>query len=400
MNKIKEIFSPEYLDKGIYWSFLIMAFSVFISSALAHNAMRLALILGIIRIVINPGVMWKIKKYKGFFITMGAFAAMMYASAVYGGSFWEAVHSESIRYNYQMLGTFAVCLFIHDKKKLLNILCAAFLSLLATDICIIWKSINGARYPTGFFDVYRYAWTAFMYTITLPPMMVYVLYHETEIKKRLFWIGVLILSIAALLINGVRGAWIAVFPIMAVMIAYRIRDIKKLVAIFGIIAVCLGGIMYSAPRFQARLMTIGDVQDHSQAQRFLFWQSATNMFLDHPVFGVGIPNYASLYKTKYISPLADEPYIDQAHNNFFQFLAEEGAIGASLYVIMIGYCLRWAWKRKENPFGLMALATTGALVIHSMSDYTWTMFVDMRLYWVLLGIGIRGVELTQPELLK
>ena len=400
MNKIKERFSPEYLDKGIYWSFLIMGFSVFVSSALAHNAMRMALILGIIRIALNPEILKKIKKYKGFFITMGAFAAMMYASAVYGGDFWEAVHSENIRYNYQMLGTFAVCLFIHEKEKLLNILCASFFSLLATDLLILWKAFHGEIYTTGFFYGYRYAWTAFMYTITLPPMMAYVLYHKMETNKRLLWMGIIILSAAALLINGVRGAWIAVFPIMAVMIVYRIRDIKKLVMIFGIIAVCLGGIMYSVPGFQARLMTIGNVQDHSQAQRFLFWQSATKMFLDYPVFGVGIPNYAPLYQTKYMSPLADEPWIDHAHNNFFQFLAEEGAIGASLYVIMIGYCLRWAWKRKENPFGLMVLATTGALVVHSMSDYTWTMFVDMRLYWVLLGIGIRGVELTQPELLK
>ncbi len=400
MDRIRSIFSPENLDKGIYWSLLLMSFSVFISSALAHNTIRIAIILGIIRVALYPEILGEIKKYKGFLITMGAFAAIMYASAVYGGDFWKTLdHAEDIKYNYQMLGTFLVCLFIHDRKKLLNLLCAAFISLLATDICIFWKVLHGELYPSGLLG-YRYAWTAFMYTITLPPMLIYVLFNEMEVKLRLFWAGVTLLSITGLLLNNVRGAWLAVFPVLFVIIISRVRNVKRILAILGVMVVLLGGIVFTTPRFQERIMSIGNTQDHSQAQRLLFWQSATEMFLDHPILGVGNPNYAPLYQTKYMSPLADEPWIDHAHNNFFQFLAEEGAVGFSLYVIMIGYCLYWAWKRKENPFGLLVLATTSALVIHSMSDYTWQMFIDMRLYWILLGIGIRGVELTQPELLK
>jgi len=179
-----------------------------------------------------------------------------------------------------------------------------------------------------------------------------------------------------------------------------VRDWKKLLAAIGVAAIFVGGSIYATPSLQARIATIGDSTEHSQAQRYLFWRSATQMFLDHPIMGVGAVNYPALYQTKYISPLADEPNVAHAHNNFFHFLAEEGIIGMSLYSIMIGYCLWWSWKRHKDMFGMLLFASTLTLVIFSLTDYTWPMFTPMRIYWVLLGICIRGVELSEQKFIK
>ena len=71
------------------------------------------------------------------------------------------------------------------------------------------------------------------------------------------------------------------------------------------------------------------------------WESAYEMFKDHPVFGVGIGQYASKYLNEYKSPEAKEKQ-NHCHNNFLQMLAENGVAGFYLVFVCclaIFFCL-------------------------------------------------------------
>lgn len=57
------------------------------------------------------------------------------------------------------------------------------------------------------------------------------------------------------------------------------------------------------------------------------WHSAFQMGVDHPIMGMGKGNYIAEYQQVYITPLATEPDHGHAHNNFMQYLAENGIVG-------------------------------------------------------------------------
>jgi O-antigen ligase len=65
--------------------------------------------------------------------------------------------------------------------------------------------------------------------------------------------------------------------------------------------------------------------DFSTAERLAHWIAGANMFLDHPLFGVGIGNYSTAYPqyfiTIFLTPLG------HAHNYYINIAAEAGMFG-------------------------------------------------------------------------
>ena len=119
--------------------------------------------------------------------------------------------------------------------------------------------------------------------------------------------------------------------------------------------------------------------------------------MDHPLLGVGLGNYTAEYQQNYISPQAKEPDLKHAHSNFFQFLAEDGLFGLAVYCGSAGYILYWFGKRRKNFFAMMAFSSSLALLIYSTNDYTFAGYAGMRVYWLLLGLCARGIEITETD---
>jgi O-antigen ligase len=74
-------------------------------------------------------------------------------------------------------------------------------------------------------------------------------------------------------------------------------------------------------------------QDYSTAERLAHWFAGLHMFLDHPILGVGIGNYANAYPQYFITIFTDP--LGQAHNYYINIAAETGSIGLTAFVLFL-----------------------------------------------------------------
>ena len=75
--------------------------------------------------------------------------------------------------------------------------------------------------------------------------------------------------------------------------------------------------------------------------RMAHWFAAWNMFSANPWLGVGIGNYGVVYP---LFGLREWPFsLGHAHNFYLNMLAETGIVGFSMYCLLIGSTLVYAW---------------------------------------------------------
>ena len=125
---------------------------------------------------------------------------------------------------------------------------------------------------------------------------------------------------AALLLYGCyltnsRGTLLAVLVVLGV---YAWRKHGMLVA--GILgSAALTGLMMLPSRMQEL-----DVDEASAAGRVDAWYEGIQMFIAHPLFGIGAGGYSDLHEIT-------------AHNSFVLVLAEMGIIGFTIFLAIVGY---------------------------------------------------------------
>jgi O-antigen ligase len=150
--------------------------------------------------------------------------------------------------------------------------------------------------------------------------------------------------------------------------------------------------------FLAGLMLMASVEtfharryDH---ERVLLWTAAWQMFLDHPVTGVGLLHFNDAYMAHYLSPLAKEPNLPHPHNLFLDFLAETGLVGFSAYMLLVLGQVVIAFRFTQNGTGNlrqltlpdMFILSVAGMLGHGMVDVLATTRDQMLLYFFLWGV--------------
>lgn len=120
------------------------------------------------------------------------------------------------------------------------------------------------------------------------------------------------------------------------------------------------------------------------ARRRVEWAKAWDIFLSHPLFGVGLGNFAhySVQMEAFSGyPKYPESWLfTNCHNLVFQLLAETGIFGAVVVVFGLAFCLfPYFSKGKQNVENLFLICIAGIILGHSMLEYPlW--------YWPFLAM--------------
>jgi putative inorganic carbon (HCO3(-)) transporter len=121
-------------------------------------------------------------------------------------------------------------------------------------------------------------------------------------------------------------------------------------------------------------------------ERMAHWQSALDMWTDHPWLGVGIGNYEAAYAS-YALPQWPEA-LGHAHNYYLNIAAEAGLLGLAAYLLLWGAAMLGAWRAARRSQGIargIALGVLGAVThvaVHHLFD---SLFVHgMYLHLALL----------------
>lgn len=170
-------------------------------------------------------------------------------------------------------------------------------------------------------------------------------------------------------------------------------NIKRILLIFISIFISIFILLQISPNSLTRLKSISDIsyQNQSNYERLLMWQSATNMFIDHPIYGVGIDNYYNEYIHNYRSPLSREKQ-HHPHNVLLTFLSETGLLGTFGYVTLFLYLFYHSIKTYIKNYNIFALAYLACLISFTINSLTDSIFSQIgygkctTFFWIITGL--------------
>ena len=293
-------------------------------------------------------------------------------------------------YGYRMLGLYAILLLVKDRKRILTIAVCVAVSFTINNVAILhdFRADGFVPYMTagGFLSM-------------LVPSLLFLLMEGSLGQRYRLPLGFLmVLSVVALLLNGTRGAWIAVAVSCVVIGGMAVQRRRKF--FLGILAAALVfvAVFSVSPILANRLASIGDMQLQSNTERILLWKSAFHMFEDHPVLGVGFSRFREEYQGGYILPEAKEPYLGHAHNNIMHMLAECGFLGV---VALLFFWLCWfsygvsSWRTTRSVAALIFLSVLLGIFMQGLTEYNMGNSAVMKLYWLLLGLCLQWMRLEK-----
>lgn len=214
-------------------------------------------------------------------------------------------------------------------------------------------------------------------------------------------ISILVLSGAALAVLKSRGAFFALGAAIICMFIYGIVSLIKhrtqvffkwsyillALSFIGILFIPMASQDNMVQRTKDSVIGIQKVLDRNTSKadeqqwilrsggdRVYLIQSTMEMIKDHPVFGVGLSQFNTVYVQQgYILPEAKEPNLKSPHNIFLHVLVETGIVGfipiISLWLYMIYYTVQ-SMKRK-TPYGMAVLLALVVIFVHGLFDYVY-----------------------------
>lgn len=326
------------------------------------------------------------KKFKGYYFAIAIFVFTMLLSALFSGDIVYGLNRWADMWIWRFMPFIVITTMITEPNKSLNILKVSCIGISIGILCLIFQGVSGDGRAAGFFG---HPMTFAGYLCMYLPLFLIGYFDNLFGGKYRNVSGLLFVAgIAALIFNGTRGAWIAVAITSGILLLYYMFKNKRNLIIGTVVIALCGGILVNNDAFMHRVSTITNNRYQSNSERLLMWNSAWNMFKDHPVLGVGLGQYKDNYQHKYISPKAKEPNLAHAHNNFLQMLAENGMVGfigfISMFIYIAGYNLKQFFTEK-NIYSLAICAVTVTLLLQGCTEFNFGNSAVVKSYWLVLG---------------
>lgn len=170
------------------------------------------------------------------------------------------------------------------------------------------------------------------------------------------WLTRVLAGLATCLMGGAfyltqsRGGQVALLTALLVIVLVGLASMRAwmriiIVAVFLLVLGMVAGVipLYLFDQVNHFLGLSGiSLQDptpatFSTAERLAHWIAGINMYLTHPILGVGIGNYPDAYSQYSVTIFVNS--LGQAHNYYINIAAETGTIGLAIYVFFVGALL-------------------------------------------------------------
>lgn len=161
------------------------------------------------------------------------------------------------------------------------------------------------------------------------PFCLFLMLSSQGMFRKLFFAGILILLIFAVVATQSRGGILA---LSSVGFYYWLKSDRKILGIAGIVIVILFVFAVAPMQFFGRMATLtqtGDEMEGSAQGRILAWKAGAKMAINNPILGVGVGHYPVKYGADYKPEgygLNEIPW-QTAHSSYFLVLGELGFPG-------------------------------------------------------------------------
>ena len=206
-----------------------------------------------------------------------------------------------------------------------------------------------------------------------------------QVVPRIFGYGVLLLSIALLVLANSTTAHLIVVVMVGVYVLMELRSRLpfRSIAVFVAfsLAIILFGTMVLIANLDEFFLLLG--RDMTLTGRDAVWHYAGQMIREHVILGYG---YAAFWETEPILSYVTDSLkwnITHAHNGFLQIWLELGFVGVCLLVAVLTVSFwRLAFSSLPNHFATVALPFFVAMVVN---DFVEThLFVYKHFGWIIM----------------
>ena len=287
---------------------------------------------------------------------------------------------------------FVIALCIRDKKILFTMLAVFFVDFGIDNLVAFYQHVSGMTDRGWGFGSSVLTISGLM--VMLVPIFCVILLDSAfpnYVKVSALWaLGCVGFGMYG---NQSRGSWL--FSMIMVPIVSLPYILKRFIYVVVVLA-ALGGVVWgfsTQPQYVARFESITNTTtDGSNLGRFDVWTSSINMFKDHPVTGVGIGQWRTIYEASYRLPTENQ-HLYHAHNNFIQLLGEVGLLGLLGVLIFYGSIIIdnfVVWFKNRDPYSLCAMIAVICYVfVFGQVEYTLDNSSGMRIMYFMVAMMLQ-----------
>ncbi len=246
-----------------------------------------------------------------------------------------------------------------------------------------------------------------------------VLLFFIQKKWKFLWLIIIGILYASCLMTYARGAWVALFFssffVLVLLFFYRGDFFKrnKLSVVLLAMMIFVISLIFLFPN-PLNLKKINLVERSvsvvspkaSSSHRFLIWQSALELIKEKPILGWGVGTFGVHYPSaqgRVLSREENKNYLTRAnrsinaHNDYLQIWAEEGLIGLSLFLGIIGlfYWKLFSFLRKNirekttTPCLFLIFLSGGitSFLIHALVSFPFHIIQNGMVFWLFLALA-------------
>jgi O-antigen ligase/cytochrome c-type biogenesis protein CcmH/NrfG len=220
-------------------------------------------------------------------------------------------------------------------------------------------------------------------------------------RQRLWLMGVVALlavfNVALMLVVQTRGSFLGIVagavviaPLWLRRAGLSRRVLFRFALAAGVAAIALVVMLVATP-LGSRLLDIG--RGIGLRDRVLLYQSALQMFLDHPFLGVGFENFAVAYpryqQAEWFAIAGMNTTNTSAHDWILHVAATTGIVGLLATFALLAAFTFHAWRRARDPdaagvivaFAAIAAFYGGGLVLPGAQSIQW-------IPWICVGVAL------------
>jgi O-antigen ligase len=215
-------------------------------------------------------------------------------------------------------------------------------------------------------------------------------------RRRWFYTAALVPIGLAVLLTFSKGALFLGIPasMLVIFIIWQRGNGRRAwpwvvgASVLGIIGLIVA---FQIPQLASRL----DPSGETGFLRLNLWRASLNMFLDHPILGVGLDNFLFEYRGRYILDAAwREPDLNHPHNILLDLGTRLGLLGVFCGIWLFEGIRRALWGLAGRvgvdlrPYAVGLIGALVALLAHSLVDHSFFLIDLAYAFYLLIGLAV------------
>ena len=196
---------------------------------------------------------------------------------------------------------------------------------------------------------------------------------------------------STIFLSGSRGGMLSFSVEIAMFAALTLnqkRNLRVAVGVATVSALVLGFLV-----FVGKWQVLGRLGDLDPSIRLNITRDCLRMFRHRPVLGWGLGTFPTVYPS--FRSFYTNLFVNEAHNDYAQLLAETGLVGFVLMLWFISCVYRsglprssHSWEfRWDGAVSLAALLGCTGLLVHSFADFNLQIPANAAIFYTLCGLA-------------